>query len=309
MSIHWVTLIFGVVILLAFYWAYATFTEVPEEERAYLDRPPIGYRLTWPLIRVLMYYFGGLLGIGYRQRLLKRLRKAGVEYILSPDHFFFSKIAAILIAGLFGWLLGNTLELSPWVFITPLAAIGFFYPDIWLSETIRTREKQLFRALPFYLDVITLTVESGASFTVALSQASEHAPRSPLKYEFDRVLRDVRAGKPRAHSLRRMAERVDMPAIYSFVSSVVQAEKTGANLGPVLRAQSDQRRTERFTRAEKLAMEAPVKMLGPLILFIFPNTFAVLGFVIITKAILANVLPGALQGPLEWALYWPATNV
>jgi Flp pilus assembly protein TadB len=111
------------------------------------------------------------------------LSKAGIEYRLSPDQFFFSKIVGILIGA-------------------------------------------LFRALPFYLDAITLAVESGASFTVAMTQASENAPESPLTYEFDRVLRDVRAGK--------------------------------------------------------LAMEAPVKMLGPLIMFIFPNTFAVLGFVILT---------------------------
>lgn len=123
------------------------------------------------------------------------------------------------------------------------------------------------------------------------------------------MLRDVRAGKPRAQALRHMAERLDMAGISSFVSSVVQAEKTGANLGPVLRAQSDQRRMERFARAEKLAMEAPVKMLGPLIMFIFPNTFAVLGFVILTKAILANVLPAGLHEPLEWALYWPLGKV
>ena len=97
------------------------------------------------------------------------------------------------------------------------------------------------------------------------------------------MLRDIRAGKARADSLRSMAERLAEPNITSFITAVIQAEKMGMNLGPVLRVQADQRRSERFLRAEKLAMEAPVKMLFPLIAFIFPCTFIVLFFPIAMK--------------------------
>jgi tight adherence protein C len=80
-----------------------------------------------------------------------------------------------------------------------------------------------------------------------------------------------------------MAERLDTAPISSLVSALVQGDITGSSLGPILRAQSEQRRSERFQRAEKLAMEAPVKMLGPLIMFIFPCTFIVIAFPIVMK--------------------------
>ena len=110
-----------------------------------------------------------------------------------------------------------------------------------------------------------------------------------LRDEFQRVLRDIRAGKARAIALRGMAARLNEPSVSHFTTAVIQAESMGMNLGPVLRAQADQRRTERFLRAEKLAMEAPVKLLFPLIAFIFPCTFIVLFFPIAMKFIASGL--------------------
>jgi tight adherence protein C len=112
----------------------------------------------------------------------------------------------------------------------------------------------------------------------ALAKSIEKVPPSPLVVEINRVLREIRAGKPRADALRDMAARLNFPVMNSLVSALVQGELMGASIGPILRAQSEQRRTERFQRAEKLALEAPVKMLGPLIMCIFPCTFIVIGF-------------------------------
>ncbi|MCS6944210.1 MAG: type II secretion system F family protein, partial [Sutterellaceae bacterium] len=97
------------------------------------------------------------------------------------------------------------------------------------------------------------------------------------------------AGRPRIEALRDMAERLDFGPITSLVSALVQGELMGSSLGPILRAQSEQRRSERFQRAEKLAMEAPVKMLGPLILCIFPCTFIVIGFPIVVKFLTSGI--------------------
>ena len=155
---------------------------------------------------------------------------------------------------------------------------------------------------PYYLDIITLAVEAGTNLTSAFAYAVQKSPKSPLSDEIKRILRDVRAGKPRASCMRDFAERVQMPAIDNLVGSLIQAENIGSSLGPILRAQSQQRRSERFTRAEKLAMEAPVKLLGPLIMFIFPTTFMVLGFIIVVKAVMAGVITFR---PLLWALTWP----
>jgi tight adherence protein C len=163
------------------------------------------------------------------------------------------------------------------------ALAGWAYPAIWLKDCLQKRRRELVRALPFFLDIITLCVEAGLNFQGAVVQAVDKGPSGVLKDEFQRVLRDIRAGRSRADALRALTQRLKEPSVSNFVSAVIQAESMGMNLGPVLRAQADQRRTERFLRAEKLAMEAPVKMLFPLIAFIFPCTFIVLFFPIVMK--------------------------
>ena len=135
-----------------------------------------------------------------------------------------------------------------------------------------------------------------------MTQAVQKSADTPLRREFSRVLRDIRAGRSRAEALRDLADRTGTLAIQNLVSSLIQAERTGSSLGPLLRSQSEQLRTERFQRAEKLAMEAPVKLLGPLVMFIFPCTFLVLIYLVMSKAILSGVLSWA---PLVWAYTWP----
>ena len=124
---------------------------------------------------------------------------------------------------------------------------------------------------------------AAARLTGAINQAMDKGPTGPLRHEFFMVVRDLRSGLPRADALRRMEKRLAMMEITSFVGTVIQAEKMGARLGAALRSQAEQRRTERFQRAEKLAMEAPVKLIGPLMIFIFPITFVVIGFPIVVK--------------------------
>ena len=166
----------------------------------------------------------------------------------------------------------------------PLAGLlGWGYPALWLGDRLKARKKELLKSLPFFLDIITLCVEAGLNLQGAMTQAVAKGPKGVLRDEFQRVLRDIRAGKARAESLRAMAQRMDEPAVANFTTAVIQAESMGMNLGPVLRAQADQRRSERFLRAEKLAMEAPVKLLFPLLAFIFPCTFIVLFFPIAMK--------------------------
>jgi tight adherence protein C len=151
-------------------------------------------------------------------------------------------------------------------------------PELWLSDMTKKRNLKILKRLPFLLDIVTMAVESGMNLSSALQKSVEKIPPGPLVSEINRVLREVRAGKPRTDALRDMAARLDFAAMNSLVSALVQGELMGASIGPILRAQSEQRRTERFQRAEKLALEAPVKMLGPLILCIFPCTFLVIGF-------------------------------
>ena len=156
----------------------------------------------------------------------------------------------------------------------------------------------------FYLDIVTLSVEAGSNLTGGLTQAVQKSNDSALRSELSRVLRDIRAGKSRADSLRDLAERTGSLPIKNIVSGLIQAERTGSSLGPLLRAQADQLRSERFQRAEKQAMEAPVKLLGPLMMFIFPTTFLVLIFLVLSKALMQGVVT---WGPIVWAYQWPGS--
>jgi tight adherence protein C len=134
--------------------------------------------------------------------------------------------------------------------------------------------------LPVYLDFITMAVEAGLNITGGIEQATQKGPPGPMGQEFTRLLRDVRSGLPRAEALKRMAERMDMSQISSFTGTLIQADRVGASLGATLRAQAMQRREERFLRAEKLALEAPVKMMLPLVMFFFPLIFLMLAYFI-----------------------------
>jgi tight adherence protein C len=124
-----------------------------------------------------------------------------------------------------------------------------------------------------------MAVEAGMNLSGALAQSVEKGPDGPLRIEFQKVMRDVKAGMSRMESIRAMAERLGIREVTSFSSALAQAERPGASVGP----QADQRRVERFQRAEKLALEAPVKLVFPLVAFNFPTTFLVLAFPIVMK--------------------------
>lgn len=260
-----------------------TFEEVPEDDREFLDDPPRTFKLFWPLILLISFRAGRLLSVSYRHKTQLLLRYAGLDYALSPEQFFAGKILAASGAAAVLMLVMAPRGLPSPFWLTIVALLGYVFPDLWLREQRALRQRLMLKALPLYLDVITLCVEAGLNLTSALTQAVQKGPANPLKVELHRVLRDVRTGRPRAEALRAMADRLQMSSVSNVVSALITAERQGTSLGPILRAQSEQRRTERFLRAEKMAMEAPVKMLFPLLAFIFPCTFAVIGFPIAVK--------------------------
>jgi tight adherence protein C len=277
-----ITLLIGVLFALAVVLAAKSVrgiaVEVPKEDRQYMDPPPRFYRLTWPLVRVTAYYCGWALPDATATRIQESLRRAGQDYTLTPVQFFAGKLVA---AALFGLMLGWGTSKIGYGYVTglPLGCVfGFLMPEMWLSDMTKARNLKILKSLPFFLDIVTMAVEAGMNLSSALQKSAEKIPPGPLVAEINRVLREVRAGKPRVDALRDMAARLNFTAMNSLVSALVQGEMMGSSLGPILRAQSEQRRTERFQRAEKLALEAPVKMLGPLIMCIFPCTFIVIGF-------------------------------
>jgi tight adherence protein C len=295
-------LIIGVAIVMLVWSAYRIVADIPSEDRQYLDRPPLGFRLTWPLIRLLVHNLGPLLSQNYRLNVQKKLRTAGQDYVIGPEQYFAACcISSVVIVAIVAAIM-VIMDIWSWQGLATFGFLGFFYPSLWLKEHTQARQKDILRALPFYLDIITLSVEAGTNLGGAFNQAVEKGPDGPLKSEFNRMLRELRAGKSRADALRSLSDRVNMSSVTSLVSSLIQAEQMGTSLGPVLRINADQRRIERFQRAEKLAMEAPVKLLGPLVMFIFPTTFIVLFFILMVKAVQEGVVTWA---PLVHALSWP----
>lgn len=303
MEVVIISLLVGTICALFVWNIFRIFAVVPDEDRSYLDRPPFGFRLFWPLINTIDYYVGRLFSVRYLDNQRHRLMKAGQAYTLSAEQFNASKIvSAALMLTLLAILILSTNRPQLWSLAIVVVVLGFFYPDLWLKEAQTKRDRCINKDLPFYLDIIVLAVESGTNFTGGLTQAVQKAPDGPLRFEFGRVLRDIRAGKPRSDALRDLTTRVGGSGIKHVVSGIIQAEKMGSSLGAILRIQAENLRSERFLRAEKAANEAPVKLLGPLIMFIFPNTFLVIIFVMLSQALAA----GVLQIPwLLWAYQFP----
>ena len=258
-------------------------SNVPAEDRTWLDQPPAFIRALWWPTRWLAHLLDPILPARWRARLLKETRAAGLDFMISPPQLLAHGLVTGVACAIAGAMLATLLDLAAGLFVLPGLAAGVLLQQSWRSDRARSRQRQLLKTLPFFLDLITLCVEAGLNLHGALQQAVAKGPAGPLRDEFGRVLRDVRAGKSRTEALRQLADRLDQAPIRNLVSAIIQAESMGMSLGSILRAQSEQRRIERFARAEKSAMEAPVKMLFPLIAFIFPCTFLVLGFPIVVK--------------------------
>lgn len=147
--------------------------------------------------------------------------------------------------------------------------VGFLFPRLWLTSKINNRQKEVRRAMPDALDLLTICVEAGLGFDAAMAKVSEKW-ESELSLAFARVIQEIQLGKLRRDALRDMADRLGIPEMTSFVAAVIQSEQLGVSMAKVLRIQSDQMRIKRRQRAEEEAHKAPVKMLLPMALLIFP---------------------------------------
>lgn len=272
--------------VLLIFWLFTRLVNVvPEQDRTWNDPPPLGFRMIWWPIEWLAFYLEPLISSKHQATRLTQLRQAGLDYTLNPAQFLGGRILwGVLTACFANWMAGS-FQIFSLTLLSIAFALGFYFPAIWLNDLIQLRRKQMIKTLPFFLDIITLCLESGLNINSALQQAVAKGPKGVLQTEFQRVLRDIRAGSNRSDAIRNMAQRLNHSAITNFTSTLIQAEASGMSLGPILRAQSEQRRNERFTQAEKVAMEAPVKLLFPLIVFIFPCVFIILLFPIVMKII------------------------
>ncbi len=157
-----------------------------------------------------------------------------------------------------------------------LIGFGFYFPIMSLKEKKAKRQKRILRELPDVVDLLTISVEAGLDFMMALKRVVGKIPQGPLRFEFEYFFKQVELGRTREEALKEMSRRVQLTDLSTICSSLIQADRLGTSVGPILRVQSDMLRVRRGQRAEKAAMEAPVKMLGPLLMFIFPSVFLML---------------------------------
>ena len=195
-----------------------------------------------------------------------------------------------LVIFLFGEVLPDSLFVSMRL---PLCLMGFILfalqPTMWLRDAVKRRHAAIMRALPFVLDILTLSVEAGMDFISALQRNCESRKMDPLNEELLRMTKEIQVGASRKNALKAMSDRAQQPDLKSVAYALIQADELGVSIGSILRIQSEQLRARRFDRAEKLANEAPTKMLGPLMLCIFPAVFIIL---------LGPVLAQAMKGML-----------
>lgn len=230
-------------------------------------------RLAVPLLHRISELAVRMSPAGKRADLQNKLRNAGTE--LKPQTLFAFKGVMTLVSAT-AVVLGIGTSSFPVIMMgMVLFAIAFLGVDFWLNGRIRRRRDDIERALPDTLDLLTVSVEAGLGFDAAISKVCEKM-QGPLIEEFDVVAREIRVGETRRQALRNLGDRVDSDDLSSFARSIIQADELGTSLGRTLKVQADDMRVHRQLTAEEKAMKAPVKMLFPTVLFIFPAMFIVI---------------------------------
>lgn len=161
------------------------------------------------------------------------------------------------------------------VIVLAQICLGMLLPNMIISRKMNERQRKITNSLPDIMDLLTVSVEAGLGFDAALSRVSEKMP-GPLASEFDDTLQEIKLGKLKKDALKDMAGRVNIPDLTTLINSIIQADQFGIGIGSVLRIQSEQVREKRRQRAREKALKAPVKMLVPMVFFIFPSIFSVL---------------------------------
>lgn len=201
----------------------------------------------------------------------QKLNLAGNPHHWTPNEFLGIKALVAIIAGGLLFLLLTAAGQPGFAFLGGAAgaAIGFMLPEMHLNSLISRRQQEIQRVLPDALDLICISVEAGLGFDGALTRLCQKADNA-LTREFSRVLQEVRVGRPRREALKDAIARTQVPDLANFIAAIIQAEQLGVSVSQVLAVQSDQMRTTRRQRAEEQAAQAPLKMLIPMVIFIFP---------------------------------------
>ena len=239
--------------------------------------PSFGERIIGPILDVAADKFFTLLPQSFVTRLKARLERAGEPTTLE-GYLIITALAAVVLSGLglaVGIAMYGGVDSKVLGIAVVMAGVGVFLPTLWLKNRITHRRTAIIKTLPDSFDLITTCVEAGLGLDAALARVAEKV-EGPFAEELSKTLREIGMGRTRSEALRDLADRTAIPDLSIFVNAIIQAEQMGTSIGQVLRVQSEQMRTRRRQRAEELANQAPVKMIFPLVLCIFPTLFIVI---------------------------------
>ncbi|MFA6349806.1 MAG: type II secretion system F family protein [Candidatus Omnitrophota bacterium] len=208
---------------------------------------------------------------------------------LAPTEFFAIKMALMVVLGIASVVATGKFEV---LYIIIGLAAGYFLPEIYLNQQIKKRKYAIARLLPETVDLLSLCVEAGLDFATALGWIINKVPSNPILEEFSFVLEEIKWGKPRTQALKDMAKRLNIPEISSFVQTLVQAERMGTPVAEAFTILSEDTRTQRFHRGERIALQAPMKILIPLIFCILPVIGIIIGGPIFLQFMGGNLLKG-----------------
>lgn len=289
----WIAAVLGALAAMGIAWyigqtalqiTYVTLADGRRQER----RLPLAVRALLPFCPNFRRLFSGAALAGAREGLRRKIVAAGYAGLIDPMEIMALRILMPLVLGggsaillHFAFLnmpgrLGTMLLQREVVFFLLVILYFIVYPGLWLQRMLKARHREIEKALPFVLDLLTLSVEAGVDFMTGVRRIIERRDMDALGEDLVRVFRQIQIGKTRKEALRDFAERANHVDIHSVTNALIQADELGTSIGAALRIQADQMRTRRYQRAEKLANEAPVKILFPLIAFIFPAVFIVL---------------------------------
>jgi tight adherence protein C len=245
---------------------------------------PFSERFVRPAMERVGAFLNARVGRDRVSGIQNKLALAGRPGNLTVNGFISLKLVGGVLAGVLGFGLVSLANFSLPVFGDFISHVvlgvaigigGYLFPDLWLRQQVQRRQKEIRLALPNALDLLTISVEAGLGFDAALVRVTEKY-KNALSEEFTQVLNEVRLGRPRLEALDDMGRRVGVEELHSFIQALIQSEQLGVGIAKVLRIQSEEMRRKRRQRAEEQAAQASLKMLFPMIIFIFPTLFIVL---------------------------------
>ncbi len=245
--------------------------------REALLQEPFSRRVALPALAFMMDWFAKMTPSGQRDRLVERLVQAGIYSSFATNAFLAGKGLGMLLGLLLGWAISLRNVGLGLTIGGVFAIMSLYLPDLWLSQKVVKRQEDITVSLPDVLDLITAAVEAGLGLDAAIMRISgqELKTHQALFSEFERYLTDTRLGTSKSDALSDLGWRCGVGDLQAVVAALLQADSLGVGIGGTLRIQSEHLRTKRRQRAQEAALKAPIKMLFPMVFFIFPAIFIV----------------------------------